>query len=91
MFASASSFDQDLSCWNVSNIATKPTSFDATTTAWNKTNRQPVWGSDGSACNAAEPIIMIFDTTLDGNPGNTTLDLMSHLHSGSGEPLSIDW
>jgi surface protein len=45
MFSNASAFNQDLSSWCVSLVGTTPFNFDINTTAWNKTNRQPVWGS----------------------------------------------
>jgi prepilin-type N-terminal cleavage/methylation domain-containing protein len=45
MFAFASDFNQDLSMWCVTNITSIPSFFDYETNAWNKTNRQPVWGT----------------------------------------------
>jgi len=45
MFYYATSFNQDLSGWCVSLIGTKPSNFDTNTTAWVKTNRQPIWGT----------------------------------------------
>ncbi len=43
MFSGANKFNQNLSSWCVSLIPSKPSNFDTTTTAWVKTNRQPVW------------------------------------------------
>lgn len=48
MFYFADKFNQDLSRWDVFLIKTKPSEFDVLTDAWNKTNRQPVWGTHGS-------------------------------------------
>jgi surface protein len=45
MFWSARAFNQDLSNWCMINITTKPNYFDYNTPKWNKTNRQPVWGT----------------------------------------------
>ena len=49
MFLQANKFNQDLSGWCVQQIKNKPAAFDSLTSAWNKTNRQPVWG-DASKC-----------------------------------------
>jgi surface protein len=45
LFNTAEFFNQDLSSWCVDNIAAKPSGFDNNTWRWNKTNRQPVWGT----------------------------------------------
>lgn len=45
MFRDARSFNQNLSNWCVSKIASKPSNFDINTSAWVKTNRQPIWGT----------------------------------------------
>lgn len=45
MFRNATSFNQDLSGWCVSKIASKPSGFDLSTSAWDKTDRQPIWGT----------------------------------------------
>lgn len=45
MFADAGAFNQDLSSWCVSLITTKPDNFDSNTPAWEKLDRQPVWGT----------------------------------------------
>jgi surface protein len=45
MFNAASAFNQNLSGWCVSQIESKPDFFDASTTAWDKTGRQPNWGA----------------------------------------------
>jgi len=43
MFNSASSFNQDLSAWCVSNIYSQPSKFDYGATSW--TLPRPVWGT----------------------------------------------
>jgi len=43
MFAGASSFNQDLSGWCVSNIMALPTGFDNGATSW--VLDRPVWGT----------------------------------------------
>ena len=43
MFQNASSFDQDLSGWCVSNIASAPADFDSGATAW--VSARPSWGT----------------------------------------------
>ena len=43
MFCDATSFNQDLSQWCVSKIPIKPSDFDTSATAWNKS--RPVWGT----------------------------------------------
>lgn len=45
MFGNATSFNQNLSGWCVTNIGSKPLDFDTNTPAWNKTGRQPIWGT----------------------------------------------
>jgi hypothetical protein len=45
MFYAATAFNQDLSGWCVTLIPTAPSDFATGTTAWNKTNRIPVWGT----------------------------------------------
>lgn len=45
LFGLAAAFNQDLSAWCVSSIPTMPGNFDTSTPAWNKTNRQPIWGT----------------------------------------------
>jgi surface protein len=45
MFYGASSFNQNLNRWCVNSISVEPTDWDTGTTAWNKTNRQPIWGT----------------------------------------------
>jgi surface protein len=45
MFNGASAFNQDLSGWCVTKITLRPTRFDDNTTAWDKTDRLPVWGT----------------------------------------------
>ena len=45
MFYAATAFNQDLSGWCVTLIPTAPSDFATATTAWNKTNRIPVWGT----------------------------------------------
>jgi surface protein len=46
MFGEATSFNQDLSGWNVENCPTKPLNFDDGCDSW--TLPRPVWGTDGS-------------------------------------------
>jgi hypothetical protein len=43
MFGLADAFNQDLSGWCVSNIASEPTSFDSGATSW--VLARPVWGT----------------------------------------------
>ena len=45
MFYAATAFNQDLSGWCVTLIPTAPSDFAYGATAWNKTNRIPVWGT----------------------------------------------
>ncbi len=45
MFWSAKAFNQDLSNWCMFNVTKKPNYFDYNTPNWNKTNRQPIWGT----------------------------------------------
>jgi len=45
LFQEAEAFNQDISSWCVTNISSEPSSFDDNTSSWNKTNRQPVWGT----------------------------------------------
>lgn len=45
MFYGASAFNQNLNRWCVSTINVKPDGWDTGTTAWVKTNRQPIWGT----------------------------------------------
>lgn len=45
MLYDASAFDQDLSGMCVPLLTSKPEYFDTGTTAWNKTGRQPIWGT----------------------------------------------
>ena len=45
MFYSARAFNHDLSGWCVQKITTKPSDFDKSTSNWNTTNRQPIWGT----------------------------------------------
>jgi len=47
MFNSATSFDQDLSGWNVLNIPSEPTVFADGATLFT-TAEHPVWGTDGT-------------------------------------------
>jgi len=46
-FLNATSFDQDLSGWNVLNIASAPTSFATGATLFTS-DEHPVWGTDGT-------------------------------------------
>jgi len=43
MFRNATSFNQDLSSWCVTNLTTASTDFDTGATAW--TLPKPVWGT----------------------------------------------
>lgn len=45
MFNGATSFNQDISNWCVPSISTKPLNFDTNTPNWDKTGRQPEWGT----------------------------------------------
>ena len=48
MFNNAASFDQDISTWDVSLIASEPTNFDNNTLASWTTAEKPQWGTDGT-------------------------------------------
>jgi len=48
MFQNAISFNQDLSMWDVRLIPQAAPAFDLNTPAWNKLNRQPIWGTAGN-------------------------------------------
>ena len=63
MFRNASSFDQDLSSWCVTNITTKPSNFDLNTAVGFQNNnaRQPDWGS----CSSAAILYMYTDDDLE--------------------------
>ena len=45
MFRSASSFNQDLPGWCVTNITSKPTNFDTDATSWTLSDSRPIWGT----------------------------------------------
>jgi hypothetical protein len=45
MFYQASSFNQDISRWCVTRIASRPTDFDTSTPSSWTTARKPVWGT----------------------------------------------
>jgi len=45
MFRSAEAFNQNLSGWCVTNIASEPSNFDTDATAWVLANSRPVWGT----------------------------------------------
>jgi hypothetical protein len=45
MFAIAESFNQDLSGWCVTNIASEPNNFDTGADAWVLANSRPIWGT----------------------------------------------
>jgi len=45
MFFRASSFNQDLSGWCVTNIASEPPQFDTDADAWVLPNSRPIWGT----------------------------------------------
>jgi hypothetical protein len=44
MFERASSFDQDLSGWCVTNITSEPMYFDTGATSWILPDSRPIWG-----------------------------------------------
>ena len=48
MFNNAASFDQDISTWDVSLIASEPTNFDNNTLGSWTTAEKPIWGTDGT-------------------------------------------
>jgi len=45
MFREATSFNQNLSGWCVSNIGSSPNNFDVGATAWTNAAHRPVWGT----------------------------------------------
>ena len=46
MFDSASSFDQDLRCWNVVLISSEPSGF-ASGSPLDSNGQKPIWGTSG--------------------------------------------
>ena len=50
MFSGNTNFDQDISGWCVTGIPTKPTSFDAGTSAGWTAGEKPNWGTCGPVC-----------------------------------------
>jgi surface protein len=68
VFFGASAFNQDLSGWCVTNIASIPGYFDTDATSWILPDSRPIWG----ACPPAS-FITIWDTSLDnGESGGGT-------------------
>ena len=48
MFVNATSFDQDISSWNVSLIPSLPANFDTNTNVNWTTAEKPIWGTTGT-------------------------------------------
>jgi surface protein len=83
MFEGASSFNQDLSNWCVSEIVTQPLNFDADATAW--TEARPDWGS----C-VNNFFTTVWNTTLTRPGGSTNAQVVIPMR-GNGYDFTIYW